>query len=360
MVNSVLNKIFSFNRLRRNSRLRFFYFKRVLLAILLITINFFIGVIGFIVIENYSLLDSFYMTSITITTTGFQEVHPLSPIGRVFTSLLLISSVGTVLYGISTVTSFLVDGEILKLLKNYTMNKQINELKDHVIVCGFGRNGKQVCEELVKENRSFIIIESNEERLEYIKEFKNYLFIDGDATNDDILIKANIKDAKALITTLPTDPDNVYVVLTAREMNPAITIISRASDESSESKLKRAGANNVIMPERIGGTHMATLVTKPDIMEFIALITGQAGVSFSFEEFQHQDIKPEYKNKTIKDISVKKQTGATIIGLKSEDGKFHVNPGLSTVVQEKMNIIALGTKEQLEKLKSVLLVNKSA
>ncbi|MBN8572010.1 MAG: potassium channel family protein, partial [Ignavibacteria bacterium] len=252
-------------------------------------------------IEKYSLVDAFYMTTITITTTGFGEVYPLTSGGKIFTSILCITSIGAALYGITTLTSFLVDGEILKLLKNYNMNKQINGLKNHVIVCGFGRNGKQVCEELVKENRSFIIIECNEERLEYIKEFKNYLFIDGDATNDDILIKANIKDAKALITTLPTDPDNVYVVLTAREMNPTITIVSRASDESSESKLKRAGANNVIMPERIGGTHMATLVTKPDIMEFIALITGQAGVSFSFEEFQHQDIKPEYKNKTIKD-----------------------------------------------------------
>lgn len=193
MVNSVLNKIFSFNHLRRNSRLRFFYFKRVLLALFFIVFNFIIGVAGFIIIENYSLLDSFYMTTITITTTGFQEVHALSSAGRIFTSLLLISSVGTVLYGISTITSFLVDGEIIKLLKNYTMNKQINDLKNHVIVCGFGRNGKQVCEELVKENRSFIIIESNEERLEYIKGIKNYLFIDGDATNDDILLKQKLK-----------------------------------------------------------------------------------------------------------------------------------------------------------------------
>jgi voltage-gated potassium channel len=354
MSNSFLSRIFSANPRRGETTLKIFHYKRILIVIILILANFVLGISGFMLIEGYSFLDAFYMTTITITTTGFGEVSPLTAAGKIFTSILCLTSIGAALYGVTTLTSFLVDGEILNLVKNFSMNKQLNELKNHVIVCGFGRNGKQVCEELEKENRAFVIIESNEERLEYIKELKSYIYIDGDATNDEVLTKAKIKDAKALITTLPNDPDNVYVVLTAREMNPGITIISRASDESSEAKLKRAGANNVIMPERIGGTHMATLVTKPDIMEFIALMTGQAGVSISFEEFQHENIKPEFKNKTIKQLSVKRQTGATIIGLKSEDGMFHVNPGLEMKVEERMNIIALGTKAQLEKLKNIL------
>lgn len=356
MKSTFLEKILASNQRKGDTTLKLLHYKRVLIVIFLIAVNSVFGIAGFMSIEGYSFIDAVYMTAITISTTGFGEVSPLSDGGKIFTSILCLTSIGTVLYGVTIISSFLVDGEILKLVKNLSMNKQLNELKNHVIVCGFGRNGKQVCEELEKEKRSFVIIENNEERLEYIKEIKTYIYIDGDATNDEVLTKAKIKDAKALITTLPSDPDNVYVVLTAREMNPDITIISRASDESSEAKLKRAGANNVIMPERIGGTHMATLVTKPDIMEFIALMTGQAGVSISFEEFQHKDIKPEYKNKTIKQLSVKRQTGATIIGLKSEDGMFHVNPGLETKVEERMNIIALGTKAQLEKLKSVLLV----
>ena len=181
------------------------------------------------------------------------------------------------------------------------------------------------------------------------------MFIDGDATEEEVLIEAGIKTAKAIITTLPEDPDNVYVVLTARELNPGITIISRASNESSVNKLKRAGANNVIMPEKIGGAHMAALVMKPDIMEFIAELTGQSSdISLTFEELSLQDISKEFVGRTIRDLDIRNKTGANIIGLRMADGEFVINPLPETELNKNTKLIALGNSNQIVAMRKLI------
>ncbi|MFA7361409.1 MAG: potassium channel family protein [Candidatus Kapaibacterium sp.] len=218
----------------------------------MLLISVVIGVAGYILLENYTFVEAFYMTMITITTAGYLEVHPLSDAGRIFTSLYLVTNIGIFFYGATTIVGLVIEGEFKNFYKNYNVKKKISELKDHVIICGYGRNGKQVCLELKDDKHPYMIIEKRENIIEELKTDENNLFIDGDATEEEVLIAAGIKNAKAIITTLPEDPDNVYVVLTARELNPSITIISRASNESSVNKLKRAGANNVIMPEKIG------------------------------------------------------------------------------------------------------------
>jgi len=313
------------------------------------------GVIGFIIIENYTFVEAFYMTIITITTVGFLEVHPLSDAGRIFTSFLSVINIGIFFYGVTTIVGFIVEGEFRNFFKHYNVTKKIDTLNNHVIVCGYGRNGKQVCEELKDDKLPFILIESNMEALDEFKANEENLFIEGNATEDDILIAAGIERAKALITTLPKDPDNVYVVLTARELNPNITIISRASMETSISKLKRAGANNVIMPEKIGGAYMASLVMKPDIMEFIAQLTGQDNdISLAFEELSLSGISNEYSGKSIKDLDVRNKTGANIIGIRDKEGKFIINPHPETKVCADYSLIILGSGKQIQTIKKMI------
>lgn len=295
------------------------------------------------------------MTMITITTAGYLEVHPLSDAGRIFTSLYLVTNIGIFFYGATTIVGLVIEGEFKNFYKNYNVKKKISELKDHVIICGYGRNGKQVCLELKDDKHPYMIIEKRENIIEELKTDENNLFIDGDATEEDVLIAAGIKNAKAIITTLPEDPDNVYVVLTARELNPSITIISRASNESSVNKLKRAGANNVIMPEKIGGAHMAALVMKPDIMEFIAELTGQSSdISLTFEELSLKDISSEYVEGTIRDLDIRNKTGANIIGLRLPDGEFIINPLPETKLNKNTKLIALGDSKQIAEMQKLI------
>jgi len=233
--------------------------------------------------------------------------------------------------------------------------KNIKELEGHVIVCGYGRNGKQVCLELADDKQPYVVLENREDTLAEIKENPDILFLEGDATEEEVLIEAGIKKAKAIITTLPEDPDNVYVTLSSRELNPGILIISRASNESSVTKLKRAGATNVIMPEKIGGAHMAALVMKPDIMEFIAQLTGQASdISLTFEEFSLNNISEEYAGKTIKDFDIRNKTGANIIGLRLPDGTYVINPLPETVLGTNTKLIVLGNRQQILDMKKLI------
>jgi voltage-gated potassium channel len=321
----------------------------------MIFISIIFGTAGYMIIEGYSLIDAYYMTMITVTTVGFLEVHPLSDAGRIFTTILLVTNIGLFFYGATTIVGLVVEGEFRNLYKNYNVKKKIEELKNHVIVCGYGRNGRQVCLELKDDKHPYLIIESRENIVEELKEQSDILFIEGDATEEAILIEAGIKNAKAIITTLPEDPDNVYVALSARELNPEITIISRASNESSVNKLKRAGANNVIMPEKIGGAHMAALVMKPDIMEFIAELTGQGSdISLTFEELSLKDLSSEFIGRTIRDLDIRNKTGANIIGLRMPDGEFVINPLPETELNQNTKLIALGNSNQIVAMRKLI------
>lgn len=312
------------------------------------------GVAGYMFLESYNFLDALYMTIISITTVGYGEIHPLSDTGRVFTIFLLVTNIGVFLYGITTIAGFLLEGEFRKFLKNIKLEKVIAKLQNHVIVCGYGRNGKQVCLELMDDKIPFIVIESNDSIHEELEE-SNIVNILGNATESKILIKAGIKKAKAIITTLPNDPDNVYVSLCAREMRKDIIIISRASIDSSVNNLKRAGANNVIMPEKIGGAHMAALVTKPDITEFIAILTGQGSdISLTFEEIPLTNIHLENKKITIRDLDIRNKTGANIIGMRDENEEYIINPSPDTEINPSAKLIILGSPAQMQNIRKLI------
>lgn len=324
-------------------------FKKLYIALIIILIICVIGIAGFVVIEDYKFGEALFMTIITVTTVGYQEVIPLSEAGRYFTIFLIITSFGTFAYAISAISSYLVDGEFKRHLYELRKIKKLKKLENHVIVCGYGRNGKQVIQELEENKQNYVLIEHSAEAIQEAINNGCENYIEGEATDDEQLIQAEIKSARALITTLPEDADNVFVALTAREMCPSLIIISRASKDSSYKKLRRAGANNVVMPDKVGGSHMASLVLKPDVVEFFNQITGQ-NENISIEEISYDSLPLEFKNKSIGDLEIRKRSGANIVGLKDKGGKYIINPSADYIISEGSKVFVLGMKQQIEKL----------
>jgi len=290
------------------------------------------------------------MTVITISTVGFETIRPLSPIGKLFVSFLIIFSLGSFAFVGSTVVRFFLDGEFVKNLKTKKVSKRIEKLTDHVIICGYGRNGEQAAFELTDHNDPFVIIERRDNVIARIQEDPNLLYIQGDATNEDILRAAGIDRAKALIATTPNDADNMFVVLTARSMNPALIIISRASEIGSDIKLRRAGATNVIMPERMGGQRMARLVTQPDVVEFMEYILLQRNKDISIHEVNCRKMAKCHAGKSLGELRIGSVAGTTIIGLKNSDDKYVFNPGSEYVLNAKDQLFVLGSPEQVRQL----------
>ncbi|OQX99081.1 MAG: hypothetical protein B6I24_03510 [Bacteroidetes bacterium 4572_128] len=314
-----------------------------------------IGTFGFAYFNNYSFADGFYMTIITMSTVGFGEVKPLSIEGKMFVSLLIIFSLGIFAYVITTFTAYIVEGGFQKTYRNYIMDKRIKKLKDHTIVCGYGRNGKQATQELLDLGQFVIVVEKQSGLIsKKHMSHKNLFYIKGDSTQDEVLEKAEIRKAGSLITTLPHDADNLFVVLTSRAFNEKMIIISRASKENSDVKLKRAGANNVIMPDKVGGTRMAKLVVQPDIVEFLEAILLKSGVEVNLEEISCDELNSCFFNKTIAELNIRYVSGANLIGLKNKNGEYIFNPSPKIKLHKKDKLFALGTVKQINKLKKVL------
>jgi len=311
-----------------------------------------IGIVGYMLIEHFDFADAVYMTTISITTAGFTEVHTLSTAGRMFTVFLLITSWGSFAFALTRITQYIVSGEINKFFKYRKLMASIDKMNGHVILCGYGRNGRQAAQTLRVHGQPFVVIERDAELLEKnMAEHPELVYLQGDGTDDDVLRRAGINRAKALISALPTDADNVFIVLSARSMNASMQIISRAANSNSIAKLKKAGADSVIMPDKIGGTHMATLVSKPDVIEFIDYLSGEEGESINMESVPWLQLPDEIKNKTLREIMNWKITGVNCIGIKNKDGKFVINPPDDILIEEGMKVIVLGTRQQIEEMK---------
>jgi len=328
---------------------------RLLQPFLILLGIFIASIIGYAVIEKYTFLDAVYMTTITVTTAGFQEVRPLSDGGKIFTTTLLIASWASFAFALTRITQFVTSGEINKYFKTRRIMKEADKLHDHVIICGYGRNGQQACHTLKIHNVPFVVIEKDEARMEQLtNDNHDLIFFTGDATEDWVLKKAGIDKAKALITALPEDADNVFIVLTARSLNNNIRIISRASKQSSIQNLKKAGADNVIMPDRIGGIHMATLVSKPDVIEFIDFLSSEDGEPIHIESVDYNHLPDAIKNKQLYEVMNWKKTGVNCIGIKNREGKFVINPPQDVIIEKGMKVIVLGTKWQIDEMKGNL------
>ena len=312
-----------------------------------------IGVIGYMILSEANFLDSLYMTIITMTTVGFGEIHPLNEHEKIFTIFLILLSIIVYAYSVTALSEYLVNGKLLQLLKLRKVQKKIQNLKNHTIVCGYGRNGKQAVIKLKNFNMPCVVIEKDKALIEQLDR-DNILYVEGDATQDESIQKAAVHNAKSLITALASDSDNLFVVLSARQFNKNMTIISRASNESSINKLKIAGANNIIMPDKIGGMHMASLVVTPDLVEFVDRLTILEEGSTNLEEILVNDLPSEFLNKTIRDLDLRRRTGCSVIGFKTATNDYIVNPESETILTADSNLIVLGRPSQIKKLREIL------
>lgn len=328
-------------------------FNRVFYALTLLFAVMLVGTVGFVVVEDYTFIEGFYMTIITISTVGFSEVRPLSPEGRLFTATLIITSFGIFAYAVTSITTYLIGGEYKSYFKEYKLVKTVKGLSNHTIVCGYGRVGTQAIQELEAHQQNFVVIEEKDDLIELFREQKQYNHVHGNATVDENLEKAGISKAKALITTLPSDADNLFVVLSAKAMNPNLTIISRASKKTSIKKLHTAGATNVIMPDSIGGSHMASLVVTPNVVEFLDHISIQGKSEMTLESISFNELPQEFKFKTISELDAKYKTGCNIIGYKTNQGEYIINPAGSVELVPGSSLIVLGSTDQLEALNNI-------
>ena len=311
-----------------------------------------IGTIGYMSLSHYSFVDALYMTVITVTTVGFGEVHPFSPEDKIFTIFLILTSITIFGYAVSAFSEYLVSGQFFEHFKHRRVEKQIAHLEGHTIVCGYGRNGKQAIVKLQNYNKDFVVVEKDKEMITLLDE-QGLLNIQGDATIDETLINAGIKKANALIAALPSDANNLFIVLTASQLNKNCRIISRASKESSYAKLKIAGADNVIMPDKLGGNHMASLVTTPDVIEFVDRLTIEGETTANLEEIDVDELPKKYIGKTILDLDLRKKTGCTVIGFRNPDKDYIINPEAGSVLIEGSHLIVLGRPEQITKLREL-------
>ncbi|MBE7629060.1 potassium channel family protein [Tenacibaculum piscium] len=323
-------------------------YKAILFSILILSI----GVLGYIFLFNYTLIDALYMTIITITTIGFGEVHPFGTAEKIFTIGLILSSLFTFGYAVSLFSEHLLSGHFFDQLKIKKVQKKIKKLKGHTIVCGYGRNGKQAISKLKSYNQEVVVIEKIEEVVKKLDK-NGLLNIEGDATIDETLLKAGILQASNLITVLSSDADNLFVVLTARQLNKNCKIISRASKETSYSKLKIAGADNVIMPDKLGGAHMASLVVTPDVIEFVDRLTIEADTTTNLKEIAIDSLPKEYLNRTILDLDLRKKTGCSVVGYRTENKEYIINPDATLELKAGGNLIVLGRPEQVLKLREL-------
>lgn len=324
--------------------------KKLLISLLMITSIVAFGTIGYMNIEGWSFLDSIYMTIITLASVGYKEVRELSENGRIFTIFLIIGGVGTVLYALNNGAKIILEGEIKEIFGRRRLEKRIREMKGHYIICGYGRMGKIICRELKSKHVKHVVIEKNPEV--NIPEKEDILLLPGDATKDEVLKEAGVERAKGLISVLPTDAENLYVVLSARELNPDLFIVARAGEEGSEQKLIRAGANRVVSPYHIGGLRIAHTVIKPAVVDFIEFATRSGNIDLQMEEIAVKD-GSKIAGMTLDECGIGRELGIIIVAIQRAGGEMKFNPTFRTTIKPGDILIALGETSKLKRLEEM-------
>jgi voltage-gated potassium channel len=322
--------------------------KFILILVLLFGVLIY-GTLGYMIIEKMQFLDALFMTVITLATVGYKEVKELDEPGKIFTIILIFSGFGVFTYALTTGAKILIEGEIKEVFKKRKMKKMIEHLKDHFIICGYGRMGSIIVKELLANKLPVVVIEKNKA---FIPEDEEIICIEGDATRDETLKSAGIEKAKGLITVLPTDAENLYVVLSARGLNPDLFIVARATEKGAEIKLKRAGANKVVSPYLIGGLRIAHTVLRPTVVDFLEFATRSEHLEIQIEEIE---VLPQSKlvGKTIGQSGIGREIGAIIVGIKRADGRMKFNPTSQTIIKEGDILIVVGEIDKLSLLENM-------
>lgn len=324
-------------------------------ALLLPLLMIMIGTLGFMFIEGYTFVEAVYMTVLTISTVGFGEVKPLSSTGRVFISVFMMVNIAVIAYALAAFSYFVIDGKLFEEMEKTWMQARVDKLEGHTILCGFGKYGKEIARHLLLHEQSFVVIEQKQNKLT-VEEFAeiDVPYIIGDATEDDPLERAGIARARGLITALSDDSDNLFIVLSAKDLNPALRIVSRAHQERSREKMMKAGASHVIMPEQIGGFYMATLISKPGAVEFFSYVTNELASDIGFEEVRHDQLPEKLQGETIQEINFRSNSGVNVIGHRLADGQYVVNPGPEAFLKPGESFILVGSQPQVLALREFL------
>jgi voltage-gated potassium channel len=322
--------------------------RRLIIAMLMVVAVAITGTLGYHFIEGWPLMDGLYMTVITMATIGYGETRPLDESGRLFTIGLIFASIGIAGYAISTVGAFIVEGQLYNVIRGRRMDRQINLLKNHIILCGAGHTGKWVAEELFKTRTPFVIIEQDENALSHISHIDDMLFVEGDATSDTTLRSAGIERARGLVTSLGADKDNVFVVLTARSLNPKLRIVARVVDVENTGKLMTAGADDVVSANAIGGLRMASVMLRPSVVSFLDQMLRVAGGALRVEEVAVNKV-PDIVEKTLMQADVRGRSGMLVVAVK-RDKEYLFNPDPKMVLRAEDVLIVMGTPEQIDDL----------
>jgi len=316
-----------------------------------------IGTVGYMSILDVGIVDALYMTVITVSTVGFREIENLDAGGKLFTMFIIFSGLGLVAYVFSQLAVFLAEGEFKRVLLNRRVQRRLQTMKDHYIICGAGQTSVSLIEQFTRSQAQFVIIERDSNRYEELLE-QGYHVIHGDATDEEILSEAGIEKAKGLVSALGSDAENVFTVLTAREMNPNMQIVARAIDTTASQKLMKAGADNTINPNELGGNRMAVLMLRPQIISFLDAITKIGEQTLDLGEIEVTARSP-LAGKMLRDAKIPEKTGLIVLATKENDGNTIYNPSSSTVLHEGLSMLVLGRQEQITELQRMAQPNSS-
>lgn len=319
--------------------------RRFIAALGILVGVFVVGTLGYMMIEGWSALDALYMTTITVGTVGFSEVHPLSSTGRMFTILLIVAGVGALGFAFGQLIEFVFEGRIQEIMEGRRMGRRLESLSGHTVVAGFGRVGAVVARTLADEGAQFVIIDLADEAEAEARE-SDWLFIRGDATEEWVLEQAGIHRAGSIVTALSADAENLFVTVTARGLNPDVFIVARSSHESTEAKLLKAGANRTITPNVIGGRRMASMVLHPTVSDYLDIVSSGDGVEFRLQEIELEP-DSDYVGHSLAEARIREVTGAQVVAILKADGTVDANPSAASVLVAGERLVVLGTLDQV-------------
>jgi voltage-gated potassium channel len=325
--------------------------KKIKFAIILLFLIYLVGTLGYSYIEEWSIEDSFYTTLVTMSTVGYGDFVPRTRAGKIFTCFLIVFGVGTMLYTLGLLTETMVEGRFRMLMGKGKLEKMIRKMHNHYIICGCGRIGFLICRELKAEKVPFVVVDRNPEVIQKCEE-AGYVYYSGDGTHDKTLIEAGIKKAKGVVCVLPTDALNLYVILTAKELNPNIYILSRSEEEASEHRLLRAGADRVMSPYTLGGLRMSMALLRPTMHDFIEITTKRQSLELRMDELDICDGSP-LVGVTLEKSDIRQRFGLIIVAIKKDSGKMIFNPLASYIIEKGDKLIAMGEDENVSQFSKV-------
>ncbi len=325
--------------------------EKVRFAFLLLILIFVVGTVGYHILEGWPFLEALYATVVTLGTVGYGDFYPKSNEGRIFAIFLIIFGVGTMAYTFAMIMESFMEGRLKKILGRGKLKKQISKMRNHYIICGCGKIGYLICKELSGEGLDFIVIDNNEKLIQRVED-EGFVYVNGSATDDQTLVEAGVERARGIVSTLPTDADNLYVVLAARELNPDVYIVARFEDEASERRLMKAGANRVISPYKVGGSRMTLALLRPAMLDFVEITTGTQRLSLRMEEV-HVGGSSYVIGKSLADSGLRREYDLIIVAVHKESGTMVFNPAALYVIEKGDNLIAIGEEENLVRFSRV-------